>query len=136
MQYPDIICHDLSVCDACHRAKQRRLPFPVSKSNSSRCFDLIHVDIWGPLSIPTFEGYRYFLTIVDDYTRFTWIRLMKYKADVKVLLPSFINTFEKQFGVHLKRLQSDNGKEFLLHDFYKEKGIFHETACVYTPQQN
>ena len=45
MQYPDIICHDLSVCDACHRAKQRRLPFPVSKSNSSRCFDLIHVDI-------------------------------------------------------------------------------------------
>jgi len=36
-------------------------------------FDLIHVDIWGPYFVPSFEGHGYFLTIVDDFSRFTWI---------------------------------------------------------------
>ena len=74
--------------------------------------------------------------VVDDFTRFTWIHLLKLKSDVKTILPSFILQIENQFNTQLQRLRSDNGKEFLLHDFFSNKGIFHETTCVETPQQN
>ena len=53
-------------------------------------FELIHVDIWDPYSIPSFEGHRFFLTVVDDFSRFTWIYLLKTKAEVKTVLPNFI----------------------------------------------
>jgi len=43
---------------------------------------------------------------------------------------------KNQFSYKLKKIRSDNGKEFLLNDFYNSKGIFHETSCVVTPQQN
>jgi len=60
-----------SPCDTCFYAKQKRLPFPLSSHVSTHTFDLIHMDIWGPLSIPSMFGYRYFFTIVDDKKRFT-----------------------------------------------------------------
>ena len=66
-----------SPCDICHFAKQKKLPFPLSSSVSSACFDLVHIDIWGPASTSSFYGHKFFLTIVDDYSRFTWIFLMK-----------------------------------------------------------
>ena len=76
------------------------------------------------------------MTVVDDFTRFTWIHPLKLKYDVKTILPSFILQIENQFNLKLQRIRSDNGKEFLLHDFYSTKRIFHETTCVETPQQN
>ena len=59
------------ISDVCHFAKPKRLSFPISTSKSKKCFDLIHVDIWGPYSIPSIHGHKYFLTIVDDYSRYT-----------------------------------------------------------------
>jgi len=50
---------------------KRRLSFPISASKSKKCFDLIHVDVWGPYSLSSIHGYKYFLTIVDDYSRYT-----------------------------------------------------------------
>ena len=58
-------------CDICHFAKQKRLSFPNSSHVSDCPFDLVHCDLWGPFSIPTIEGYRFFLTIVDDNSRCT-----------------------------------------------------------------
>jgi len=59
------------VCDVCHFAKQKRLYFPISTSKSKKNFDLIHVDIWGPSLIPSIYDHKYFLTLVDDYSRYT-----------------------------------------------------------------
>jgi hypothetical protein len=58
-------------CDICFYAKQKRMSFPLSNSISANNFDLVHMDIWGPLSIPSISGFKYFLTIVDDKSRFT-----------------------------------------------------------------
>ena len=58
-------------CTTCPLAKQRRLSFSSNNHLSCNAFDLIHTDIWGPLSTATHEGYTYFLTIVDDATHFT-----------------------------------------------------------------
>ena len=58
-------------CTVCPFAKQKTLPFDCSAHISTSSFDLIHVDIWGPYSTPSLNGSRYFLSIVDDFSRCT-----------------------------------------------------------------
>ncbi|WVZ09203.1 hypothetical protein V8G54_013733 [Vigna mungo] len=56
-----------SSCDACHRAKQKKLPYTASNSTSLSSFELLHIDIWGPTTA-SMNGFKYLLTIVDDYS--------------------------------------------------------------------
>lgn len=56
-------------CDVCPMARQKKLPFGYSSVNTTSSFDMIHVDTWGPYHVPTYDGYSYLLTIVDDFTR-------------------------------------------------------------------
>lgn len=60
--------------------------------------DLLHLDTWGPFSHESVDGFRFFLTIVDDYTRATWIYMMKYKSDVHTIFPDFVTFIETQFS--------------------------------------
>ena len=80
------------------------------------------------------NGHKYFLTIVDDAFRATWIFLPKAKSDVKPLIVSFYNMFLTQFGTKIKSITSDNALEFSIPDFYKSNGIIHQMSCAYTPQ--
>jgi len=59
------------MCDTCHRAKQRKLPFVLSDSTTSKIFEILLMDIWGPCSVISIHGFWYFLTIVDDFSRYT-----------------------------------------------------------------
>ena len=65
-------------CSICPKAKQIRLPFPLSTIKSHSPFNLLHCNIWGPHKTPTHFGKRFFLTRVDDYTRCTWLFLMNH----------------------------------------------------------
>jgi hypothetical protein len=137
--YPDIeINNKLDFCcDVCHLSKQRRLPYSLSNSRASTYLELLHMDIWGPFSTPTPHGHKYFLTIVDDYSRFTWVVLLKGKFETALKIPEFILFAESHFDHKVKILRSDNGPEFLsLSKFFLSKGIVHQTSCVGTPQQN
>ncbi|KAK2391726.1 putative mitochondrial protein [Trifolium repens] len=100
-------------------------------SSSSKIFDIVHADIWGPYSIPSIDGHKYFLTLVDDYSRFTWIVLMKLKSETRKHLSTFIAFIENQFSTSLKCLRSDNGPEFLMHDVFNSK-VFYETVFPFT----
>ena len=66
--YPDISVEKPYFCDACHQAKQKKLPFSLSTTHSAHIFDLIHMDVWGPCSVISMHGHRYFLTVVDDFS--------------------------------------------------------------------
>lgn len=94
----------------------------------------MHVDIWRSYSIPTYVGFRYFLSIVDDATRSTWVYLLKAKSDVRNLIVSFHKMIQVQFKTNIKSIGSDNGQEFAMVDFYNAHGIIHQKSCVYTPQ--
>jgi hypothetical protein len=124
------------VCDFCHYAKHRKLPFSVSNSRASNKFELLHFDIWGPLSIPSIHGHRYFLTVLDDYSRFVWIIPFKIKSEVSSLVQNFVCMVENQFDAKVKKIRSDNGPEFNLKQFFDSKGIIHQKICVESPQQN
>ncbi|CAL1405238.1 unnamed protein product [Linum trigynum] len=129
----------VDACDSCIRAKQTRLPFPRSSIRTNRCFELVHVDIWGGFKVPTQNSTRYFLTIVDDFSRATWVYLLSYKSDVEGYLKMFINMAETQFDKKVSRVQADNGLEFQtnsLRSFYEDRGIVLQTTCTDTPQQN
>jgi len=77
--YSSIINDNKATCDICQFAKQRHIPFTSSLSHASSNFDLLHLDIWGPLSVSSVHGHKYFLTIVDDHSRFLWIINKSYK---------------------------------------------------------
>uniref|UniRef100_A0A2N9HVD4 Integrase catalytic domain-containing protein n=1 Tax=Fagus sylvatica TaxID=28930 RepID=A0A2N9HVD4_FAGSY len=115
---------DVSLCTICPLAKQKRLPFPNKNQLVSSPFDLLHVDIWGPYHTATVEGYRYFLTLVDDCTRTTWIYLMKLKSEARPLLQSFITMIKTQFNCQIKIVRSDNGQEFQMPIFFSSKGLY------------
>ena len=116
-----------------------RLPFPISHSRANKVFELLHVDIWGPYPHNTYNGCKFFLTIVDDFSRSTRVHLLSQKSNATPLLQSFILFAEKQFGAVVKTVRSDNGLEFLsdlIQEFYTSKGIAVQTSCVDTPRQN
>lgn len=100
------------------------MPYPVSYSKYAHLFDIVCADIWGPYSIPCIDGHKYFLTLVDDYSRFTWIILVKLKSETRKHPCTFISFIENQFSTSLKCLQSDNGSGFLMHDFFNQKAFF------------
>lgn len=129
----------LSPCEVCHRAKQTRESFPLSDHKTTGLGDLVHLDVWGPYRVTSRDGYRYFLTVVDDYSRAVWVFLLKSKDEVYLNIKVFFNLLKNQFGKTVKIFRSDNGTEFLNDNvdlFFKENGIIHQTSCTYTPQQN
>ena len=78
-----------TICSICPQAKQHRNSFSFSNSVTTKPFELLHVDIWGPYRIPTYDGFRLFLSIVDDFTRGTWIFLLSHKSNAFHMLRVF-----------------------------------------------
>jgi hypothetical protein len=79
-------CKQNEICPICPLAKQHKLPFPVSVSISEFLFDLLHYDVWGPIATSSINGSKFFLTIVDDCTRFTWVHLMQHKSQTTSII--------------------------------------------------
>ncbi|KAL2320148.1 hypothetical protein Fmac_029117 [Flemingia macrophylla] len=126
-------------CDVCQFAKHHRTTFLPSNHKSSKPFDLVHSDVWGPSSISNISGAKWFVSFIDDCTRVTWIFLMKDKSEVFHLFVNFYRMVQTQFGSLIKRLRSDNGREYVNHNlskFLQDNGVVHELTCVDTPQQN
>ena len=117
-------------------ARQERLPFSQSLTHSNSIFELLHVDIWGPYHTPTHDNYKYFITIVDDFSRSTWTHLLSTKSNALQVLKNFVNMIENQFQTTVRIVRSDNGLEFNNNEtkfFFESKGIIHQKSCPYTP---
>ena len=121
-----------------HFLSNAKFLFPKqSVSISTESFVLIHMDIWGPYSTTT--ECKYFFTLVDDYTRATWVFLMPNKQQVLSIFQRFVNDIATHFKKFIRMVRSDNGSEFLSQPFtcyLSSIGIVHQTTCPYTPQQN
>lgn len=103
---------------------------------TSNPFDLILINTWGPFQVPTFEEYRYFLTLVDDHTRTTWVYLMQSKSDALKVFPSFYNFILTQFGTPIKGVRSDNAPKLTFNNYFNSKGIMSFHSCVKTEQNS
>lgn len=123
-------------CHVCHLAKQKKLSYSSQNHICTASFQLLHVDVWGPFSVETLEGYKYFLTIVDDHSRATWIYLLQSKSDVLHIFPTFVNQIETQYNTKIKSVRRDNAPELSFTELFKEKGIVSYHSCPETPEQN
>lgn len=86
-------------------AKHTRFPFPNSTNKSVHFADIVHCDVWGPFNVPTYDHKQYFLTLVDDYNRYTWVCLMNSKDESIVLLRYFISMLKNKFSCTIKTLR-------------------------------
>jgi hypothetical protein len=79
---------DAHICDACQQAKSHQLPFPKSISVSKAPLERMFSDVWG--SVPTSVGKNtYYVSFIDDFSKFTWVYLLKHKYDVFQRLQAF-----------------------------------------------
>jgi len=127
-------------CESCQLDKQTRASFPSSpNSRSTFPFQLVHSDVWGPSRVSSVFGFRYFVTFIDDYSRCTWLFLMKNRSEVFDIFQNFCAEIKTQFNTFVSMLRSDNAKEYLstsFKAFLNSQGILHQTSCPHTPQQN
>ncbi|GJX03207.1 ribonuclease H-like domain-containing protein [Tanacetum coccineum] len=115
-------------CEVCQRAKQTREPFPLSDHVSSSLGELVHLDLWGPYRVTSSERFKYFLTVVDDYTRAIWVYLIKSKDEISHFITVFYNLIENQFNKKIKVFRSDNETEFVnqyVNKFCADKDVNH-----------
>ncbi|XP_056697354.1 uncharacterized protein [Spinacia oleracea] len=125
------------ICDVCPRAKKCRESFPNSDNKANSMFELVYIDLWGPYKTISSCGAKYFLTIVDDFSRGVWVYLISNKTKVESIFLNFIAMIKRQFNKVLKVVRSDNGTEFnFLQGYFFKSGILFESSCVGTPQQN
>lgn len=127
-------CMKSTVCQICPAARQTRQPFHVSPYKDNWCFSIAHIDIWGPYK--SISGCTQFLTIVDDFTRFTWIHLMKFKSEFCGILKNFLVFVWNQFNAKVLCIRSDNALKMsvgITKLLYDKFGIVHQTTCAYTP---
>uniref|UniRef100_A0A2N9I3U8 Integrase catalytic domain-containing protein n=1 Tax=Fagus sylvatica TaxID=28930 RepID=A0A2N9I3U8_FAGSY len=126
-------------CMSCQFGKQTKLPFNNSDSFSSAPFDLVHSDVWGPAPFTTEGGSRYFVIFVDDYSRFTWIYLLKHRSDLVSIFQTFHKMIQTQFSRTIKVFRSDNAQEYHDKSFLSildSNGTLPHYSCPYTSQQN
>jgi len=83
-------------CESCQLGKHIRSYFPSSVSQrASSSFALVHSDIWGPSRIKSNLVFQYFVTFIDDYSRCTWVLLMKNRSKLFSIFQIFLlNPYE------------------------------------------
>ena len=81
------------LCDACQFGKQVKVSFKPKKCvSTSKPLELLHLDLFGPTQITSLGGKRYYLVVVDDYSRYTWVIFLTHKDDA---FKNFISLFAK-----------------------------------------
>jgi transposase InsO family protein len=128
------------LCSACQAGKQVTNTHPTKAfMSTSRPLELLHMDLFGPMTYASVGGNLYCLIVVDDYSRYTWVFFLKDKTEVASTFKKFAKKAQNEFEVKIKKIRSDNGKEFdntNIEEYCDEVGIKHEVSTTYTPQQN
>jgi histone deacetylase 1/2 len=122
------------VCDSSQLAKSHQLPYPVSTSVSTTPLELVFSDVWGraPISVGKHE---YYVSFIDDFSKFTWIYLLKKRSDVYQVFQNFQQLVEHKFAKKIVTMQTDwDGEYEKLHGFFQKVGITHHVSCPHAHQ--
>ncbi|PKU66732.1 Retrovirus-related Pol polyprotein from transposon TNT 1-94 [Dendrobium catenatum] len=129
----------ISKCVSCSSCKGHKIPFTKSCNRMKTPLALLHSDVWGPSPVMSNQGFRYYVTFIDDFSRYTWIFPIRNKSDVPHIFINFKIFIENQTDYKIKMLRTDGGTEYrnnTLNHFFESNGIQHQFSCPYTPEQN
>jgi len=127
------------ICSGCANAKSHRFPFPERSNTHYSKMELVVMDLTGPMSVPTWDGFLYALVIIEASCQYPVGRLLRSKKETGVVVRDVLAMLERQSNLKVRRLRSDNGSEFVnetMCTFCHRNGIIHETTIPYNPEQN
>ncbi|GKC28686.1 retrovirus-related pol polyprotein from transposon TNT 1-94 [Tanacetum coccineum] len=128
------------MCLACALGKSKKSSHqPKAKDTNQEKLYLLHMDLCGPMHVASINGKMYILAIVDDYSRFTWVRFLKTKDEAPATIIKCIKNIQVRLNATVRNVQTDNRTEFVnqtLREWYENVGIMHQTSVARTPQQN
>jgi hypothetical protein len=103
--------------------KHKGSPFGVGVHDSKEILVYVHSDVWGKSPTPSHSGKEYYVSFVDDYTRYVWIYFMRLKSEVFSIFLIWKAQVESQTGKKVKCLRSYNGGQYMSKEFvaYCEK---------------
>jgi transposase InsO family protein len=136
----DVVFEKDKLWISCQASKQVVNTHPKkSMMSTSKAFELLHMDLFGPTQYISISRNKYGFVIVDDCTRYTWVFFLVDKSDVFANSKSFIKGIHNDFETTIKRVRSDNVSEFKntrIDELCDEFGIRHQFSAKYTPQSN
>ncbi|GKB06539.1 putative ribonuclease H-like domain-containing protein [Tanacetum coccineum] len=128
------------MCSACAIGKSKKKPHkPKSEDTNQEKLYLLHMDLCGPMRVASINGKKYILVIVDNYSRFTWVKCLRSKDKASDFIIKFLKMIQVRLKVPVRRIITDNRTEFVnltLRKYYEKVGISHETSVARSPQQN
>ncbi|GJS60609.1 retrovirus-related pol polyprotein from transposon TNT 1-94 [Tanacetum coccineum] len=132
---------DQHFCDACKMGKQAHASHKAKNVvSTTRCLELLHMDLFGPSAVRSYGGNRYTLVIVDDYSRYTWTRFLKDKTEAFDQFKIFSRKIQNQLGCSIVSIRTAHGREFdsevQFGEFCNANGITHNFSAPRTPQSN
>ncbi|GKD64503.1 retrovirus-related pol polyprotein from transposon TNT 1-94 [Tanacetum coccineum] len=121
------------LCSSCAMGKSRKKPHkPKSVDTNQEKLYLLHMDLCGPICITSVNGKKYILVIVDDYSRFTWVKFLRSKDEAPDFIIKFLKMIQVRLQVTVRRIRTDNGTEFVnqtLREYYEK--IAARTMLIY-----
>ncbi|WJX24545.1 hypothetical protein P8452_13640 [Trifolium repens] len=137
---PNLNYRSDALCGPCHIGKISKTSFkPKNIVSTSRPLKLLHIDLFGPVSTASINGKKYGLVIVDDYSRWTWVKFLRVKDDAYDAFTIFCTQVQSEKSLKILKVRSDHGGEFEnepFATFCEDHGIVNEFSAPRTPQQN
>lgn len=129
------LLHDLSfVCHMCPLGKSHHLYFTIHTYIIQGSLELLHLNVWGPTFVLLFSSFKYYLSIINDFSRYTWLYLMFNKSDVIIVFFFKLKLMIKKFlSYSIWIVRYDGGGEFdnkLFHSFLSHT-ILHINYLVF-----
>ncbi|GKF86259.1 retrovirus-related pol polyprotein from transposon TNT 1-94, partial [Tanacetum coccineum] len=120
--------------------KSKKKPHkPKSEDTNQEKLYLLHMDLCRPIRVASVNGKKYILVIVDDYSRFTWVKCLRSKDETPYFIIKFLNMIQLRLKAPVRQIRTDNGTEFVnrnLREYYKKVGISHEISVARSLHQN
>jgi hypothetical protein len=125
------------VCDTCETTKSTKYTNKEPATRASKPLERVHIDFWGPYKHKTIAGNRFMFTVTDDFSRMSWIHLLKDREAVHQIFQEWRARAELESKQKLKAVRMDNAPEFVkLGKKLKFEGVTIEPTETYTPSQN
>ena len=122
-------------CSACSLSKSTHQVPSASYKRAENPFELIHTDLSGKFSIPSIGKRLYYISFIDDKTRYSWIAFLSQQSDTTQRVQSFIAQINRQYNSKIQRFRSDNGGEYIdtaLQEYFRNQGIVSEMTPPYS----
>ncbi|MCO5561640.1 hypothetical protein L7F22_015261 [Adiantum nelumboides] len=129
--------HDLSllempprhVCEGCVLGKMHRFAFSQDGSvRVTQKLQLVHSDVCGPMRTPSVGNSLYFVTFIDDFSRFCWVYPLKAKSDVFAIFQHYVSMVENETGCKVQTLRTDRGGEYMSER--KNRSLMEMARCM------